>query len=225
MQVLTIKKTKMNFKNIFILTICFATVFLKKAKCQTTNSFDKMTYFFVDNSSGYQADALSTEMVDDIKETLKSIALKNDNYFFFYGCNGKEQKASFEIKSLNTGTTLKSYLYKESKESEYSYDLQTLRENISEYPVRIKQTLDIYLYLSAYSIKRMLKSPDELPPALIFTRELPIYISEKDLEVKVKLYISKDTSTQFGEKTITDFFNFCNQDINLKSFQFQLIQL
>jgi hypothetical protein len=209
----------------YFLLLIYTIGIVKIAHSQTSNSFDNMTYFFVDNSSGYQADALSSEMVDDLKVLLNKIALKNDNCFFFYGCNGQEQKTSFELKGFNTGSTLKSYLNKESKESDYTYDLHVLRESMAEYPVKIKQSLEVYLYLSSYALKRMMKRPSELPPALVFTREIPIYISDKDLEIKINLFLSKEIVAEIGEQTIKNYFNFCNQNINLKPMQFQLNSL
>lgn len=195
------------------------------AKAQSGSTYNNMTFFFVDNSSGFEADALNNDMSEELRNTLNRILNRNDNYFFFYGCNGEDHKATTDLKGFLAGTTLKKYLNKDSKESDYKYDRKILRETMAEYPVKIKQNLEVNIYLSYYAIKRMLKSTEELPSVLFFTRELPIYINSKDLNYKINVFINKEAVTQFGEATITNFLNFCNDDLRMKSYQFQLTAL
>ena len=184
---------------------------------------NSMTYFFVDNSSGYKADALNEGMLEELKNNLKRMSLKgSDNYFFFYGTDGEEPKSSSNLNSFLNGSTLKSYLNKESKESDNNFDLKMLRQFITDDKVKIKQKVEVYLFLSNNAIKRMVKMPEELPAALFFTREMPIYLSNNDLETKIFLFANKEIVEDYSEQNLTDFFNFCNKEINLKSVKFEL---
>jgi hypothetical protein len=199
------------FSILFVILI--NTICVYSQESATTN----MTFFFVDNSSGYKADALNQEMIDQLKDKIAKAKTKFDNSFFFYGCDGEEPKSSSNAEKLLGGPTLKSYLNKESIESEYKYDLNMLREYFVESAFKIKQNLEINLFLSANAMKRMFKRPSELPPALVFTRELPIYLNNSSLDVKINLYVNKDLTSEFSEQAIKDYFNFCNNNLGIKS--------
>lgn len=196
--------------------------FFKAGFCQEDlKAFNNLTFYYVDNSSGYQADALNLEMTDELKNNLKKLSARPDNYFFFYACNGQEPKISNSLSSLLEGTALKKYLSKESKESEYSFDKQSLRDNLIEYPVKIKQNVEINLFLSAYAIKNAIKNVDLLPTPVFFPRELPIYLnaSASDLKIKMNIYLNKEVVNELGEDAIKNFFTFCSEGLNQQKIQ------
>lgn len=208
-------------KLIILFFVQYCLVLNINAQC-AGGACNSMTYFFVDNSSGYKADALNEEMLEELKSNLKRIALKGDNYFFFYGTDGEEPKNSTNINSFLSGTTLKSYLNKESKDSDNNYDLKMLRQLITDDKPKVKQTVEVYLFLSYNALKKIIKAPEEMPAALFFTREMPIYLSNNNLETKINLFVNKEIIAEFSEKSIIDFFTFCNNEINLKNSKFDL---
>lgn len=202
-----------------LLVFVFLSAFKYAYSQEDIKSFSNITFYYVDNSSGYQADALNLEMTDELKNNLKRLGARPDNYFFFYACNGQEPKISNNLSSLLDGTTLKKYLSKESKESEYSFDKQSLRDNLIEYPVKIKQNVEINLFLSAYAIKNAIKNIDQLPTPVFFPRELPIYLNATDLKLKINIYINKEVAQEIGEDAIRNFFSFCSESLNQQKVQ------
>lgn len=182
-------------------------------------TYSNFTFFYLDNSSGYQADEMNFEMTDALKVNMKKLVGRPDNYFFMYGCNGQEPKISNDLNNLLEGTMLKKYLAKDSKESNYLYDRSAMRENLVEYPVRIKQNVDINLYLSAYAVKRMMKYTDELPTPPLFINEILVYLHNKELKVKVNIFINKEIADELGEEKIKNYFTFCSDQLGMQKIQ------
>lgn len=194
------------------------------AYCMSQNdgdmkTFSNFTFYYLDNSSGYQADEMNFEMTDALKGNLKKLVGRPDNYFFMYACNGQEPKISNDLNNLLEGTTLKKYLAKDSKESVYLYDRGAIRENLVEYPVKIKQNVDINIFLSAYAVKRLMKYTDELPTPQLIVNELPIYLGTMDLKVKVNIYMNKEVAEELGEDKIKGFFSFCSDQLGQQKIQ------
>ena len=156
---------------------------------------------------------MNNEVTEELKTNLGKLVNRPDNYFFLYACNGQEPKISTSLMNLLSGTVLKKYLSKDSKESDYLYDRQQIRDNLVEYPVKIKQNVEINLFLSAYAVKRMMQSIDDLPTPLFIPRELPIYLNGENLKIKMNIFINKEAATELGEEKIKSFFSFCSESL------------
>ncbi|MFN7846390.1 MAG: hypothetical protein ACK5P4_04140 [Bacteroidota bacterium] len=204
---------------IVLFFLCSNIICLAQRSGETYNS---MTLFLVDNSSGYKAPSMNEELTEELKSLVGRMSQKSNNYFFFYGANGEEPLNSANAGTLVSGNSLRSYLNKESKESDNLFDLKMLRQFILYDKVVIKQNLEIYLFLSDNAVKRMIKNPDELPSFLLFCKEAQIYLTEKELNTKINFFLNKDVVKEFPEKTLTNFFNFCADDINTEKPQYSI---
>jgi hypothetical protein len=176
--------------------------------------YNNMTFYYLDNSNGYQANEMNYEMTDELKNNLKKLINRPDNYFFLYACNGQEPKMSNNLTNLLEGTTLKKYLAKDSKESDYFFDRQNMRDNLIDYPVKIKQNVEINMYLSAFAIKKIMQNIEDLPTPVLFPHELPVYLNSSELKIKMNIFINKEAATEIGEEKIKNYFTFCLESLN-----------
>ncbi len=215
----------MNAIKIFFLICLF---FLPKGYANNGDDarpFNYLTMYFVDNSDGSNANALNNEMVEQLKENLKKLSNRPDNYFYFYGCNGQEQLTSDNLSNFADAPKLKKYLKSPSKESEYSFDKKAIRDHFTEYPVKIKQNIEINIYLSAYAAKRITKEIETLPSPVFFPNELPIYLNIsnlKEVNIKIFIFINQEVRDEIGEEKLNKYFNFCNGNLNLEKVQTQI---
>lgn len=185
-------------------------------------SFNYLTFYFVDNSDGSNANSLNSEMVEQLRDNLKKLSNRPDNYFYFYGCNGQEQLTSDNLTSFADAPKLKKYLKNPSKESEYFFDKNAIRDHFTDYPIRIKQNIEINIYLSAYALKRMMKEMETLPSPILIPNELPIYLSIsnlKEINFKTNIYINKEVKEEIGEDKIKQYLTFCRENLALDKVQ------
>lgn len=191
-------------------------------------SFGYLTFYYVDNSDGYNADPLNDDMVQELKDNLNKLNNRNDNYFFFYGCNGDENKTSFNLASFNGSPSLKKYLASPSRESDFNFDKQTIRNYFIEYPVKIKQSVEINMYLSTFAAQRLVNKIEDLPTPLVLANELPIYLNTKssnELRIKINVFINKEAKELVGEEKIRSSFSFCNKNLGLEYLQPSIVFL
>ena len=201
-------------------------------KFEDAKEYNRITFYYVDNSDGSDANSLSAELIAQLKDNLKKINSKPGDYFFFYGCNGESQVMSSRVGDFADSPSLKKYLANPSRESEYTYDKNTIREYFSEYPIKVKQRVEINIYLSAYAVKRIPKEIETLPTPLFIANELPIYLNianRKDIVFQTNIYINKEVKEELGEAKINaqinSYFNFCKGNLNLDKSQPQIIYL
>ena len=213
-------------KKIFSLIIILL-AFNITCSAQDIKAYNYFTFYYVDNSDGPDADPLNEEMVQELKDNLTKLSMRPDNYFFFYGCNGEESKKANNLTSFNSSATLKKYLSNASRESDFSYDKKEIREYLTEYPVRIKQTAELNIYLSTYAAQRIAKEIEDLPTPLVFMKELPMYLNSNDLKslkVKLNIYINKEAidDKAFTEEKLKSYFDFCIQQLKLDNYQTEI---
>ena len=142
-------------------------------------SYNNFTFYYLDNSDSYDSDAMNIELTEELKANLSKLKARTDNYFFLYACNGTNYKTQYSLTALTDkgSSFIRQYLARPSKESEYDFDMQTLRENLTDNPIRIKQNVEINLYLSSGAIKKMIQNTDELPTPIFFSREMLNYLN------------------------------------------------
>lgn len=181
--------------------------------------YSYFTMYYIDNSDGSETNSLNDEMIQDLKESLNNLTRRPDNYFFFYGSDGQENKTSSNLTSFLTTPTLKKYLGNPSDEAAYSFDKIAIRDYFTENPVTVKQNIEINIYLSAYAVKRMLKEMEDVPASIFLSNELPMYLGvseNKNARIKIKYFLNKETKELFGEETIRSFITFCIPQLELQ---------
>jgi hypothetical protein len=220
-------KTKIILSFILIL---FSKSYAKKL--EDVKEYNTIIFYFVDNSDGSNANSLSAELIAQLKENLNKKTTKPDDYFFFYGCNAESQLISSRVGDFADSPALKKYLSNPSRESEYVYDKKVIREHFAEYPIKVKQKVEINIYLSAYAVKRIPKEIETLPTPLFIANELPVYlniVNRKDIVFQTNIYINKEVKEELGEAKINEkinsYFNFCKESLNLDKNQPQIIYL
>jgi hypothetical protein len=187
---------------------------------EAEDSYTYLTMYYVDNSDGAETEALNEGVVSELKESLNNLTKRPDNYFFFYGCDGAESKTSNNLASFINSPALKKYLANPSDEADYVYDKSVLRDYFTENPLLVKQNVEINVFLSAYAVKRMMKSTDDIPPGIFLTNEVKMYvgaIDNKNLKVKMRYYINKEIAPVLGEENIRMFLRFCNTELGIQN--------
>ncbi|MBL0341154.1 MAG: hypothetical protein IPP71_09625 [Bacteroidetes bacterium] len=165
------------FLNIILLLSFICELSVAQGSKDEGQEYSYFTMYYIDNSDGSETNSLNDEMVQDLKESLNNLTRRPDNFFFFYGSDGKENKTSTNLTSFLTTPTLKKYLGNPSDEADYSFDKIAIRDYFIENPVKAKQNIEINIYLSAYAVKRMLKEMEDVPATIFLSNELPMYLS------------------------------------------------
>lgn len=202
----------------FIVTLGVELLFAQGSK-NDTQEYSYVTIYFVDNSDGSETNSLNDEMAQDLKESLNNLTRRPDNFFFFYGSDGRENKTSSNLTSFLSTPTLKKYLGNPSDEADYSFDKIAIRDYFTENPVKAKQNIEINIYLSAYAVKRFLKEMEDIPTNIFLANELPLYLMDpenKNTRIKVRYFFNKEVKELFGEDKVRSFVTFCVQQLNLQ---------
>lgn len=198
----------------------FLTCIINTCFCQNYSPAKPYTYFsffYVDNSDGFEADPLNFNMVQLLRDEMNKLNNRSDNFFFFYGCDGDESKTANNLNNFIGSSTMKKYLNNPSRESDYNFDKSSIRNALIDYPVTVKQQIEINIFLSTNAIKQIIAKNEELPTPLYLANELPMYlISDKTKQARLKLniYINKEAATSVSEAKIRSYFTFCNQFLN-----------
>jgi hypothetical protein len=183
-------------------------------------AYGYITVFYCDNSEGYDSEAMNDELTSHLRENLEKLTQRPDNYFFFYGSDGEDSRTSSNLTSFLSAPTLKKYLANPSRESDFNYDKIAIRDYFVESPVRVKQNLEINIYLSTHAVKRYLQESDDIPCTVFLSNELPMYVGafERDgVRIRVKYYINSDAKEKFNEAEIARAFMFCTRQLNMES--------
>jgi len=198
--------------------ILLAMVIGKTALCQTVKSFNTMTFFYIDNSEGYTSDELNASLnftvTEEFKKRLNAVNSKPDNYFFMLASNGSDIKQSTNANSILDSDWLKKYLSRTSKEADYVIERQSVRDNFSTYPLKIKKEVDFYIFLSAYALNQLPKRLEELPVPIFMPKELPVYLNNPNLVVNIYIFSNRETIEKLGIGKIKSYFNFSTKDLN-----------
>jgi hypothetical protein len=197
------------------------------ARSQNANdgkAYNNFTFYYLDNSDGYNSDAMSNELTEELRENLTKLKGRTDNYFLLYACNGTNYKTQYSLSALTEkgSNFLRQYFARPSKESEYDFDTQTLREIFTDNAIKIKQNVEINLYLSSGAIKKMTDNMGDLPTPLFFTHEMLSYLGNSNLRVVVNIYTNKKDADTIGAEKLKQYFTFCNAELNINTAQTEL---
>lgn len=216
-------------KNCFGFAVIFiASVVLHfNARSQNANdvkAYNNFTFYYLDNSDGYNSDAMSNELTEELRENLTKLKGRTDNYFLLYACNGSNYKTQYSLSALTDkgSNFIRQYFSRPSKESDYDFDTQTLREIFTDNSIKIKQNVEINLYLSSGAVKKMIDNIGDLPTPLFFTREMLTYIGNSNLRVVVNIYTNKKDADTIGADKLKQYFTFCNTELNINTAQTEL---
>lgn len=207
-----------------ILLLLYCSLISFHSFSQDLKAYNYLTFYYVDNSDGPDADPLNDNMAQELKDNLSKLSQRPDNYFFFFGCNGEESKIYNNLSAFIASPNLKKYLANASRESDFTYDKTKIREYFSEYPVKIKQNVEINVFLSTFAAQRLMREVEELPTPILFIKELPIYLNSTDpqsVRVRCNIFINKELieTKPEVENRIKSYFDFCIDEIGLSGYQ------
>jgi hypothetical protein len=208
-----IKKIRVTI--VLILTAC-CFYLMAPAQVETDiEPYNTLSFFYIDNSEGSKTEGLNIEMQNKIKERLTETLSKHDNYFLAFTANGDKGKVSANLLTfIDNG--IKKYLQKSSNEPDYSSEKQAIREFFNDYPVRIKQSVELNFFLSANSINYLLNEASSLPTPVLIPQELVLYLNSNQVKMKVNYYSNKEIITeQLTEEKLKETFEFCSQELKL----------
>lgn len=215
-------------KAIFLsMVTIIAQTFLCNAQ-QGINTFNTLTFFYVDNSEGYNSDPLNSSMNSEVGEEMikkiNGVADKPDNYFYLMGCNGDNPKQSNNAKSLLGSDWVKKYIGNTSRESDYATERMLLRESFTMNKIKIKKQVDVYLFLSGFAVGQLTKKMEELPTPVFFPKEMGIYLNNKDIVFNIYLYTNKEAVDQLTLAKINNYILFCNSTLNQNNYSLEVFQ-
>lgn len=223
-------KNSITFGIRFGLLIAMLTLLFKNVSSQDA-TFNYLTLYYVDNSDGYNMDQLNDGQVTHIRESLKTLQRRPDNFFYFYGADGIDAKMSSNLTSLVSATWLKKYLNNPCKNSENPHNKKALRDYFLNNQVTINQNIEIHVYFSEHSLKKMINDFDNAPLLSFFTGELPYYVNDnpvkrKGLRIKMIYYLSTASKQKLGEEQfIRSYIDFVNNALKLDGISTEIIYL
>jgi hypothetical protein len=186
-------------------------------------TYNTMSFFYVDNSEDSHAASLNSSMASELKEKVSDKQNNKTNYFYFFASDGSKSQRNL---SYNPATLLQKalgeYLSRASQDADYDRDKEIVRTSFTEdFPVKIKQSVDVYIFLSSYAVKRMLKEAEQLPFPVTIPKEISLYLNSKDIKLNVYVYVNKEAATEYGINDIRNCFTFCDSKLNLQYIQFE----
>lgn len=214
----------------FGLLITTLTFLFQHASAQDA-TFNYLTLYYVDNSDGYNMDQLNDGQVTHIRESLKTLQRRPDNFFYFYGADGIDAKMSSNLSNLVSAAWLKKYLNNPSRNSENPHNKKALRDYFLNNQVTINQNIEIHIYFSEHSIKKLINDYDSSPLLSFFTGELPYYVNDnpakrKGLRIKMIYYLSTASKQKLGEEEyIRSYIDCFNSALKLDGISTEIIYL
>ncbi len=197
------------------------------AQTSDLKTYNTLTFFYIDNSEGYNSSALNSALNSEVgvefTKKIGAVADKPDNYFMMIGSDGENPKQSTNAKSLRDSEWMRRYLSKTSREAEYGVEKQILRESLTNNPVKIKKEVDVYLFLSGFAMNQLVKKLNEFPTPVFFTKEMNIYLNNKDVNLNIVVYTNKEVVEKLTVNKIKSYFDFCNANLNSKEFDIQVL--
>jgi hypothetical protein len=184
-----------------------------------------MTFYYLDNSegSGVNAEALNSNLVEQLKEKLEGLKRRTDNYFVLLAANGEQPKQKTEINSTAGSEFLLKYLSRPSKESDPYTERQMMRDLFRDYPIKVKQTIDFNLYLSSQAVKNAVRDPATLPSTLLLPKEIISIMNIEESKIRINVFTNQDVDANAWNKFITNM-EFCSAQLNLPSISFEYIK-
>jgi CRISPR/Cas system-associated endoribonuclease Cas2 len=176
-----------------------------------------LTVYYVDNSQTSVYGKLNTEVIQSLRERVSSLQDDKQDYFLAYLSNGQQGKFSSTEKDF-LDRDLPEFLDRKTRGGNYEWDKQTFREFfLTQFQYKVKQSVELNFYLSAYSIYNLKNKLGDLPSPLSLAGEIPLYLNNPEVNVKVNYFISKpDEVTQdkdFNPTAITELLDFYIKDI------------
>jgi hypothetical protein len=163
--------------------------------------YDQLCLFYVDNSSGYDLPALNNDLKDTLNSLLKEQLNVPNTRFYFFGSNGSGPKQNSSLSDIFESDMLVKYLSRPSVDADYQTDKQSIREQFSYYPVKIKQSLEINYFLSSKAIDRLFDDVNMIPTPLVLQNELLLYLhAGPDIKVRCNIFFNKELVGVDGEQ-------------------------
>lgn len=221
--------------NKFLYSLCLFAFLKGGYACAQGGSYSFLTFFYIDNSTTLDSEPMNDDLVDELSNTVNRVSTKVNNCFYLYGCNG--ENSVVYTNALSSSDQLKKYLVRPSRESEYAFDKSNIRAYFEQNPVEIRQSLEVYVFLSVSACNRMINATSELPTPKLLATELPAYIKHPDNQpysLKVVICIDKDVieklgtgftpeeKSRNGEARLREYFQFGNESIAPESIKYDI---
>ncbi|MEO8146239.1 MAG: hypothetical protein ABI723_01315 [Bacteroidia bacterium] len=180
-------------RSVFTLVCLIILIAAKHSMAQTDDSiFNTMTFFYIDNSSDAKHKGLNSKVKKYLSLKLKEQADLKGNYFYFFAANGKNPISETKLNKLTDSDILTNYLSQPSATADYESDNKKLQIQFTKTaPVKISDTLKVFLFLSYNAVNRMVAELNNMPTPAVFPTELSSYIN-RDKIVRARIFIITD---------------------------------
>ncbi|HKR07424.1 MAG TPA: hypothetical protein VJY62_22510 [Bacteroidia bacterium] len=211
----------------FLIPLLMLTGKIYSQGSERSKPFITLTLFYVDNSEGFDNDPLNSglnnEIKDELRQKLDAASSMPDNYFFLVACNGEDPTQHSDLNTYRQSESLRKYLGKPSREASYAAEKLAIRESFSQYPIRIKKSVEVYLFLSGFALNQLTKKIDELPTPLTIPKEIGIFLNNKDAKINVYVCSNKEAVEKLSSDKIKSYFTFCNSELRLANINVEVL--
>ncbi len=196
-----------NISCLLIMLLFFYTAH-SQSKTQTYNS---MTFYYVDNSAEYELPGLSSGVKDELRQQLKSDVGYNNHYSYLWMSNGSKSYQGDDAERILENDQFKRILNRDANPAKYEADIQSIREHFTLFPVSVKQEIVFDFYLSANAVNRLFTDVYLIPTPISICGQIIQFVkSSGKLKLRLNVYTDESTKAKYSETDLISSLNFCS---------------
>lgn len=158
---------------------------------QELTSVNSLTVYYIDNAYTSVYGKLNSDVVQTLRDRVSSMQDDKQDYFLAYMSNGQQGRFSSSEKEF-LDNELPEFLDRKTRGGSYDWDKQVFREFFqNQFSYKVKQSVELNFFLSAFSVYNVKNKLGDLPSPLTLVNEIPLYLNNPDVNVKVNYFISR----------------------------------
>ncbi len=177
--------------NFILIATVILTSPLMAQNSEELTTVNTLTIYYLDNSQTSVYPKINTEIAQSLRERVSASVDDKQDFFLAFLSNGQMGKFSSNEKEF-LDRELPEFLDRKTRGSNYDSDKQLFREFfMSQFPVKVKQTVELNFYLSAYAVYNLKNKIGDYPSPISLVSEVPIYLNNDEINIKVNYFITR----------------------------------
>ena len=177
-----------------------------------------LTIYYIDNAQTSVYPKINTEVAQSLRDRINTSIDDKQDFFLAFLSNGQLGKFSSNEKEF-LERELPEFLDRKTRGANYDSDKQLFREFFqSQFPFKVKQTVEVNFYLSAYAVYNLKNKIVEIPSPISLISEIPMYLNNDDVNIKVNYFITRPADAtmdkDFNVGSITNMLEFYANQIS-----------
>lgn len=198
--------------NYFLFAMLFLTAPLMAQNSDELTTMNTLTIYYVDNSQTSVYPKINTEIAQSLRDRVSASIDDKQDFFLAFLSNGQMGKFSSNEKEF-LERELPEFLDRKTRGSNYESDKQLFREFfMSQFPVKVKQTVEINFYLSAFAVYNLKNKIGDYPSPISLVSEIPVYLNNDEINIKVNYFITRPPDAtmdkEFNVGSVTNLLEF-----------------